>query len=51
MAYTLVMTTSPEKENARRIARELLDARLAACVHILPEGKSVYSWKRQNTGR
>lgn len=45
MAYTLVMTTCPEKENARRIAYELIEAKLAACVHILPEGRSVYSWK------
>jgi len=32
-------------ESARRLARLLVEARLAACVNILPGATSIYRWK------
>lgn len=32
-------------ESARRIARHLVEARLAACVNIIPGATSIYRWK------
>lgn len=39
--------TAPNSEEATRIADLLVRKRLAACVQILPEIKSVYVWKRE----
>ena len=41
----LVLTTCGSAEEARRIAKELVERRLAACVNIVPEVESVYRWK------
>jgi len=41
----LVFTTCGSAEEARRIAQELVERRLAACVNILPQIESVYRWK------
>ena len=41
----LVLTTVPSAEAGERIARALVDARLAACVNVLPPMVSVYRWK------
>ena len=41
----VVLMTAADKDEAGRIAEMLVDARLAACVQILPEIKSVYRWK------
>jgi periplasmic divalent cation tolerance protein len=41
----LVLTTCGTAEEARRIARELIERRLAACVNIVPQIESVYRWK------
>lgn len=41
----LVFTNAPSAESARHIARSLVDARLAACVNILPECQSIYRWQ------
>lgn len=41
VAITLV---SCPPEHAERIARLLVDARLAACVNVLPQIKSIYRW-------
>ena len=40
----LVITTIDGKENAQRIARELVEKRLAACVQVFPV-TSIYRWK------
>ena len=37
--------TAATAEEAERIASMLVEARLAACVQILPSIKSVYRWK------
>jgi periplasmic divalent cation tolerance protein len=41
----VVFMTAPNGEEAERIAEMLVEARLAACVQILPEMKSVYRWQ------
>ena len=37
--------TAANREEASRIAEMLVEARLAACVQILPEMQSVYRWQ------
>ena len=39
------MNTCPDAETAERLARTLLDRKLAACINILPGIKSLYTWK------
>ena len=41
----LVLTTFPEDFDADSLARELLEARLAACINVLPAQTSTYRWK------
>jgi periplasmic divalent cation tolerance protein len=41
----LVLTTCGSLEEARHIAKKLIDGRLAACVNIIPQIESVYRWK------
>jgi uncharacterized protein involved in tolerance to divalent cations len=41
----VVLTTCGSLEEARRIAQELVQRRLAACVNIVPQIESVYLWK------
>ena len=40
----VVFMTAPNVDEARRIASELVERQLAACVQILPEIESVYRW-------
>lgn len=40
-----VLITAPEEETARRIARALVEERLAACVNLLPGVRSIYRWQ------
>jgi len=40
----LVLTNVPEAELAERLARLLVERRLAACVNILPAVSSIYRW-------
>ncbi len=42
---SLVLTTCGSAEEARRIAQELIERRLAACVNIVPQIESVYRWQ------
>ena len=41
----LVLTTLPDRAGAEALARELLAARLAACVHIGAALQSLYHWR------
>jgi len=43
--YKLVLTTAGSQEEARIIARALVERRLAACVNIVPKVESIYRWK------
>ncbi len=42
---TLVLTTLPDQESARQLARLLVEERLAACVNVLAPCHSVYHWE------
>ena len=41
----IVLTAAGSKEEARKIARELVERELAACVNIVPHVESVYRWE------
>ena len=41
----LVLTTAGSREEAERIARSLVDDRLAACVNLIPGLASIYRWE------
>src|SRR5208283_4847502 len=41
----VVLCTCSSSGEARRIARELIERRLAACVNLMPPLRSVYHWK------
>jgi periplasmic divalent cation tolerance protein len=43
--FQLVLTTAGSEEQARTIARELVDRRLAACVSIVAQACSIYRWE------
>jgi len=43
----LVLITAASQEEADKIARTLLAERLAACVNILPEVRSLFSWENK----
>ncbi len=40
----LILTTGGSKEEAQRIARALVEQRLAACVNVVGPIESVYRW-------
>lgn len=44
MSVTLVYITAPNFEEAERIARGLVENRLAACANIIPRIVSTYWW-------
>lgn len=41
----IVLTTTPNAEEAENLARKIIEARLAACVQVLPPMKSSYVWE------
>jgi len=43
--HIVVLITAPSHEEAEIIATMLVESNLAACVNILPEVHSVYSWR------
>ena len=45
VACVIVVTTVGDRAAADRIARTLVEARLAACVQIVPGLQSIYRWQ------
>ncbi len=45
MEEIVVYITAPSQAEAEKIGAALVEARLAACVNILPSITSIYSWK------
>ena len=41
----VVLITAPDRETATRLARALVDERLAACVNLVPGIRSIYRWE------
>ena len=41
----VILSTCATAEEAERFARELVDARLAACINLIPRMRSFYRWK------
>jgi periplasmic divalent cation tolerance protein len=41
----LILSTAPDRETAQRLARELVERKLAACVNIVPGIESIYHWE------
>jgi periplasmic divalent cation tolerance protein len=41
----IVLTTADSEDEARKIARALVERKLAACVNIVPQIESIYRWK------
>ncbi|MBK7899847.1 MAG: divalent-cation tolerance protein CutA [Azonexus sp.] len=45
MQNLVVLTNCPDRDSAAAIAREIVEARLAACVNILAPCHSIYRWQ------
>lgn len=45
MSVQLVLCTAPDSETAARLARTLIEEKLAACVNLLPGIRSIYQWQ------
>lgn len=45
MPVSLILSTCPDADTAQRLARILVEERLAACVSLLPGGVSTYRWQ------
>lgn len=43
--YLLVMTTTPGSITAKKVANELVESGVAACVQVMPQAYSVFRWK------
>ena len=41
----VALSTAPDGETAARIARALVEERLAACVNLVPAVRSIYRWQ------
>jgi len=41
----VVLMTAPDEDVAQRIARALVEERLAACVNLVPGVRSIYRWQ------
>jgi periplasmic divalent cation tolerance protein len=41
----IVLSTAGSEDEARKIAHQLVERRLAACVNIVPQIESIYRWQ------
>ncbi len=44
-SFAVVLVTAPDLKTARKLARAVLTARMAACVNIVPRIESHYWWQ------
>ena len=49
MTYSLILSNTNSIENAKLIANTLIKDKLAACVNIVPQIKSIYYWNNEIT--
>lgn len=49
LRFLLVLTAVPDIETGQAIALDLVSKRLAACVNVLPPGRSFYWWEGKVT--
>lgn len=47
MGFSICLVTAPGLEEARELARRALEARLCACVNLVPSIESHYWWEGQ----
>ena len=45
--YRIVFVTAPSRKEGSRLARGILERKLAACVNLIPGIRSWYWWKRK----
>ncbi|OYT25504.1 MAG: cytochrome C biogenesis protein CcdA [Thermoprotei archaeon ex4572_64] len=43
--YIIILITTPDRENAEKIARTLISRKLAACINIVNDVSSIFLWK------
>ncbi|MGH8094604.1 MAG: divalent-cation tolerance protein CutA [Chthoniobacterales bacterium] len=43
----LVLSTFPDLATARRVARQLVEEKCAACANLLPSVESIYWWEKK----
>jgi len=41
----IILTTAGSEDEARKIARHLVENRLAACINLIPQVESIYRWQ------
>ena len=46
-SFSVCLVTAPSLEEARRLARALLEDRLVACANLVPSVQSLYWWEGQ----
>ncbi|XP_017114093.1 protein CutA homolog [Drosophila elegans] len=42
---SVAFVTTPDRETARKLARSIIERKLAACVNIVPQIESIYLWE------
>jgi len=47
--YRLIFTTCANTEEARAMAEQMVQLKLAACVNIIPNVESIYMWQGEVT--
>ncbi len=45
MTYCIIQATTANEEEAKKIAKHLVEKKLIACCSIIPKVTSIYTWK------
>lgn len=45
MKYLVVLSTFKDKDEARRVSKELIKDKLAACINLIDKVESIYEWE------